>query len=50
MTPTPKFIPKRDYKHDRAMLEAIKRIPLDYPLPISMVSNVKGFQNGDIKK
>ena len=45
MTPTPKFIPKRDYRHDRAMLEAIKRIAKDHPTPISMVSKVAGFQN-----
>ena len=50
MTPEPKFIPKRDYKYDRAMLEAIKRIAKDQPKPISMVSAVKGFQNGDMKK
>ena len=45
MTPTPKFIPKRDYKYDRAMLEAIKRIAKDQPKPIPMVSTVASFQN-----
>ena len=45
-----RLVKNRFYKYDRAMIEAIKRIPPDYPLPISMVSSVKGFQNGDMKK
>ena len=40
-----RLVKNRFYKYDRAMIEAIKRIPLGYPLPISMVSSVKGFQN-----
>jgi len=47
MKPEPKFTTDRIYKHDLAMIEAIKRIPKNYPQPISMVSNVKGFQNED---
>lgn len=47
MKTEPKFTTDRLYKYDRAMLEAIKRIPKDYPKPISMVSNVAGFQNED---
>jgi hypothetical protein len=42
--PEPKYTTGREYKHDRAMLEAIKRIK-DHPRPISMVSNVKEFQD-----
>jgi hypothetical protein len=49
MKPESKFTTDRPYKHDRAMIEAIKRIPQGYPEPISMVSNVKGFANGDSK-
>lgn len=40
MKTEPKFTTDRPYKHDRAMLEAIKRIK-DTPRPISMVSKVK---------
>ena len=40
-----RLVKNRYYQYDRAMLEAVKRIPLGYPLPISMVSSVKGFQN-----
>jgi len=47
MKPEPKFTTDRLYKYDRAMIEAIKRIPPNYPQPISMVSNVAGFQNED---
>ena len=49
MKPEPKFTTDRLYKHDRAMIQAIKRIPKGYPEPISMVSNVNGFQNEDKK-
>jgi hypothetical protein len=49
MKPEPKFTTDRLYKHDRAMIEAIKRIPQGYPEPISMVSNVRDFQNKDSK-
>jgi hypothetical protein len=49
MKPEPKFTTDRLYKYDRAMLEAIKRISKDYPQPISIVSNVKDFANGDSK-
>lgn len=35
-------ITRREYKHDRAMLEAIKRSAW-HPKPISMVSNVPEF-------
>jgi hypothetical protein len=48
MKPEPKFTTDRPYKHDRAMLEAIKRIG-NHPRMISMVSNVKSFQNEDKK-
>jgi len=41
MKTEPKFTTDRLYSHGKAMLEAIKRIPKDYPEPISMVSNVK---------
>lgn len=44
----PKFITDRPYKHNRSMLEAIKRIK-DTPKPIAMVSNVKEFQYLDKK-
>jgi hypothetical protein len=37
-----KFTTNREYKHDRAMLEAIKR-SAHHPKPISMVSNVPEF-------
>ena len=40
-----RLVKNRFYKHNRAMIEAIKRIPLDYPKPISMASTVAGFQN-----
>ena len=49
MKPEPKFTTDRLYKYDRAMIEAIKRIPPNYPQPISMVSNVRDFANGDLK-
>jgi hypothetical protein len=38
----PRFVTNREYKPDRAMLEAIRRSK-DHPRPISMVSNVKDF-------
>jgi len=47
--PDPKLVSRKEYKYDRAMLEAIKLIPKDYPVPISMVSNVAGFQNENKK-
>ena len=40
-----RLVKNRTYRHSQALIEAIKRIPLDYPQPISMVSNIKGFQN-----
>lgn len=49
MKPEPKFTTDRPYKYDRAMLEAIARIGKNYPVPISMVSNVKDFQTKDAK-
>jgi hypothetical protein len=36
------------YRYDRAMVEAAKKCA-SHPVPISMVSNVKGFANGDAK-
>jgi len=44
MKPEPKLTTTREYKHDRAMLEAIKRIG-NMPRPISMVSKVPEFNN-----
>lgn len=49
MKPELKFTTDRPYKYDRAMLEAIARIGKNYPVPISMVSNVKDFSNGEAK-
>lgn len=49
MNTEPKLTIDRLYKYDRAMLEAIKRIPANYPRPISMVSNVKDLAFRDIK-
>jgi hypothetical protein len=42
--PEPKYTTGREYKHDRAMIEAAKRSK-DHPRPISMVSKVKAFEN-----
>ena len=42
--PEPKYTTGREYQHNRAMLEAIKRIK-GHPRPISMVSKVKAFEN-----
>jgi hypothetical protein len=44
MKPEPKLTTTREYKHNRAMLEAIKRIG-NMPRPISMVSKVPEFNN-----
>lgn len=40
--PEPKIVSTREYKHDRAMLEAIKRIG-DHPKPISITSALPEF-------
>ena len=40
-----RLVKNRSYRHSQALIEAIKRIPLDYPQPISMVSTIAGFQN-----
>jgi hypothetical protein len=42
--PTPNAFAGKQYKYDRAMIEAAKKCAF-HPTPISMVSNVKGFQN-----
>lgn len=46
--PNPNAFTGRQYKYDRAMIEAAKKCA-SYPVPISMVSNVKTFANGDAK-
>jgi hypothetical protein len=43
--PEPKFNPRRDYVFDRAMIQAAKMARAVQPPLISVVSNVKGFQN-----
>jgi hypothetical protein len=40
-----KLVKNRSYRYSQALIQAIERIPLDYPEPISMVSIVAGFQN-----
>jgi hypothetical protein len=40
--PEPKIVLAREYKHDRAMLEAIKRVG-DHPKPISITSALHEF-------
>jgi hypothetical protein len=42
--PEQRLTTTREYKHNRAMLEAIKRIG-NMPRPISMVSKVPEFNN-----
>jgi hypothetical protein len=45
--PEQKLVSRKEYKHDRAMLEAIKRVQ-DHPKPIAISSNVKQvFLGGD---
>jgi len=45
--PDPKLVSHKEYKHDRAMLEAIKRIE-NHPKSIAISSNVKQvFLGGD---
>jgi hypothetical protein len=39
---TAKMASTKTYKYDRAMIEAAKRVA-SYPVPISMVSNIKVF-------
>jgi hypothetical protein len=43
--PEPRFMPKREYRFDRGMQEAARRARAFQPALISMVSNVKDFQN-----
>jgi hypothetical protein len=45
--PDPKLVSRKEYKYDRAMLEAIKRME-NHPKPIAISSNVKQvFLGGD---
>lgn len=47
--PEPKFNPNREYSFDRAMIQAAKRARALQPELISVVSNVKQFQNEERK-
>lgn len=38
--PLPKFVPKRDYKHDKTMIEAVKRAQ-DQPKMMTVSTKVK---------
>jgi hypothetical protein len=47
--PEAKFTTNREYTFDRAMIQAAKRARAFQPELISVVSNVKQFQNEDRK-
>lgn len=42
--PNPEIIQRREYKHDRAMQEAVRRSAW-HPKPVSMISKVGEFVN-----